>query len=159
MLTRILRNEKGFTLLELIIVITLLGILAGVSVQVFKGRGESTRITAHKSNIAILESTADVYDNEVGITATEFGAIDDGVQGALSTTILTKSNRIKAGSITNPWAATTATQAAYSYQLGVHNGVNAVRLATAGAANADGTWNTGAAVFYVNKSGTVVLVP
>ncbi|HCC06953.1 MAG TPA: hypothetical protein DEP72_02125 [Clostridiales bacterium] len=54
-------NNKGFTLLELIIVITVLAILSAVAVQSFSGQGQGAKISAHASNIAQIENAADRY--------------------------------------------------------------------------------------------------
>lgn len=53
-----LQNKKGFTLIELIIVIAILGVLALVLVPQFMGYVDDADITAQRSNIDTIEKAA-----------------------------------------------------------------------------------------------------
>lgn len=61
-----LKNRKGFTLVELIIVIAILGILAAIVVPQFKGFTAKAKIGADKTNIKILQNAAETYEAEHG---------------------------------------------------------------------------------------------
>lgn len=51
------KNEKGFTLIELIIVIVILGIIAGVAVPRFIGLSSSARLSAARGVGAAISGT------------------------------------------------------------------------------------------------------
>jgi general secretion pathway protein G len=53
--------EKGFTLIELIIVITLIGILVGLGLPQFKNATKRTRETALKENLFTLRKLINQY--------------------------------------------------------------------------------------------------
>lgn len=55
------RKLKGFTLIELIIVIAILAILVAIAVPKYKNSKTKSLITAHNSNVKVLESAAMTY--------------------------------------------------------------------------------------------------
>lgn len=56
------RSRKGFTLVELLLVITILGILATVVVVNMKGQSERANREATRASIAAICTAADTYD-------------------------------------------------------------------------------------------------
>jgi len=75
MFTRVLKKEKGFTLLEAILVVLILAILAAVIVpRLLYSRTEAQR-QACRSNLATINSQCERYYLETGNTAT--GAAGD----------------------------------------------------------------------------------
>ncbi|MCF6465641.1 type II secretion system protein [Clostridium sp. Cult2] len=66
-LKRIKKNNKGFTLVELVVVIAILGILAGIAVPRLGASRKRAAITAHNANVRTLISAANMYiaDNDV----------------------------------------------------------------------------------------------
>lgn len=55
------QEEQGFTLVELVVVVVILGILAGVGIQQFGNVQERARESADKANVKVLTSAAQMY--------------------------------------------------------------------------------------------------
>lgn len=56
-----LQHQRGFTLIEIMVVIVILGILAAVVVPNIMSRPEEARITKAKQDIRALETALDLY--------------------------------------------------------------------------------------------------
>lgn len=64
---RFIRHASdGFTLVELLLVIVILGVLAAMVVPKFTGQGETARITATRSSIAGIATAVNTYEIQVG---------------------------------------------------------------------------------------------
>ncbi|MCW8924294.1 MAG: type II secretion system major pseudopilin GspG [Gammaproteobacteria bacterium] len=74
------RHQKGFTLIELMVVIVILGILAGVVVPRIMDNPDKARVAKAKHDIKALESALDVYrlDNFV------YPTTDQGLEALVS---------------------------------------------------------------------------
>ncbi|MCY4656391.1 MAG: type II secretion system major pseudopilin GspG [Gammaproteobacteria bacterium] len=55
------KKEKGFTLLEILMVVVIIGILAVLIVPNIVGRGEEARITATKSDLRTIGNALEMY--------------------------------------------------------------------------------------------------
>lgn len=70
-------NQKGFTLIEIMVVVIIIGVLAALVVPQFSGRTERARIAAAKTQIDSLFSTAlDMYEADNG----SYPSNDQGLQ-------------------------------------------------------------------------------
>lgn len=78
------KKKKGFTLVELVIVIAIIGILAAIAIPKYQQSKKQAAITAHNANVRMLESAAtmrlaDGVDKDV-VTWPEEGDPDKYVQ-------------------------------------------------------------------------------
>lgn len=60
-LRKMLKKQEGFTLVELMIVVVILGILAGIGVQQYVNVQERAKGAAHNANLRIISSAANMY--------------------------------------------------------------------------------------------------
>lgn len=60
------RSKAGFTLVELLLVLVILGLLAAIVVPKFAGRTEQAKITAARTQIASFETVLDAFEIDNG---------------------------------------------------------------------------------------------
>ncbi len=144
-----LKNEKGFTIVELLIVIVVIGILAAIVIVAFNGVQNQARVTGFKSDIASITKMAEAYNadestNGYPLTAADFHGYTNVRLPAnirLAATPITTGTALAAGNTT---VSVTGTVKTYAWRsCGATGGVavffwdttvtpNAVKTATAG---------------------------
>ncbi|MBM3250050.1 MAG: type II secretion system protein GspG [Candidatus Omnitrophica bacterium] len=60
------QKEKGFTLIELMLVVIIIGVLAAMVMPRLVGRSEQARATAAKADIASIGTALDMYELDIG---------------------------------------------------------------------------------------------
>ena len=69
-----LKNKRGFTLIELIVVLAVLAIIMAIAVPRFLGVQEQAKIDADKSTLGLIAKTAEFYYTQGKIGTTYEGA-------------------------------------------------------------------------------------
>ena len=64
-----LSNRKGFTLVELLVVVAILGILAAIAIPRFTSANETARGAKIQADLRTIESAASLYQASAGATA------------------------------------------------------------------------------------------
>ncbi len=70
-------TRKGFTLIELMVVILIVGILAAASIPLMRGRVDSAKWSEANATAGTIRSAVRVYFAETGDRAGVVGALDD----------------------------------------------------------------------------------
>ncbi|MDY6065094.1 MAG: prepilin-type N-terminal cleavage/methylation domain-containing protein [Finegoldia sp.] len=60
------KKSKGFTLLELLVVLAIMAILVAIAVPRYQAQRDKAAITAHQSNVRILETAGENYYQDNG---------------------------------------------------------------------------------------------
>jgi general secretion pathway protein G len=77
---REMKNQKGFTLIEIMLVVIIISVLAAMVVPKLSGRGEQARISAARADIeANLSSALDLYELDTG----SYPSTEQGLQALL----------------------------------------------------------------------------
>ena len=72
---RMLSRKKGFTLVELLIVVLILAALAAIAVPKIGASAANARIRACDTNISIINSQLELYEATTGDTPTAIGDV------------------------------------------------------------------------------------
>jgi type IV pilus assembly protein PilA len=59
---KMLKHQEGFTLVELMIVVVILGILAGIGIQQYGNVQEKAKENAHEANVRMIKSAIQMYE-------------------------------------------------------------------------------------------------
>lgn len=124
------QQKKGFTLVELLLVVTIIGILAGAVLMNFRGQTDKAKGARAKADIQSLETVLNLYEMDIGDYPSSdegLGALtqDPGVEGWNGPYLTKKITR-------DPWGAD------YVYQYPGSKGIN-YDLFSAGKDGQEGT--------------------
>ena len=69
LLNKAKKNEKGFTLVELMVVIVIIGILVAIAIPIYGGIQRTAAESAHDANVRTLQGAGNIYFAEDPVTA------------------------------------------------------------------------------------------
>lgn len=93
---KMLKKQEGFTLVELMVAVVILGILAGIGVQQYGRIQRDAKIAAHNANVRIITNAANMYIMMEG-TAPE--TVEDLVPGFLQEPVPTPPKGLDYGDV------------------------------------------------------------
>jgi type IV pilus assembly protein PilA len=113
------QSEKGFTLVELLVVIIIIGILAAIALPNFLNQGAKAKQTEAKQNIGMTNRVQTVYRSENNAFATSFDLLATGtLSGAAGAASTTNYSYILSGATENASLIATARDAALKGYVG-----------------------------------------
>ncbi len=74
---RMMRNRKGFTLVELMVVVVILGILASLAVQQFGSHFDSAKLAKVKADLKTIASAGEIYKIVKGSYPTSIDVLEN----------------------------------------------------------------------------------
>ncbi len=123
--TRRRLQRQAFSLIELLLVLVILAILAGVIVPKFTNRTEQAKVTAAKTDVSFLETQLDAFEIDNG----RFPSTEEGLQALVtqpSNATEWKGPYIKRGVPKDPWGSE------YLYRYPGANNANGYDLSSFG---------------------------
>lgn len=79
-----MKNQKGFTLIELMVVVIIIGVLAAIAIPRFIGAQHKARVSAAKADVSIIREGLGLYAIDYGDypTAATYAALRDSLVDA-----------------------------------------------------------------------------
>jgi general secretion pathway protein G len=74
-----MRHQKGFTLVELMVVLAIIGVLAGIAVPSYNSYLNKAKQTKIKLDIAVLEQAVELYQMDTG----KYPSTSEGLQALM----------------------------------------------------------------------------
>ncbi|MEG0895095.1 MAG: prepilin-type N-terminal cleavage/methylation domain-containing protein [Oscillospiraceae bacterium] len=70
---KLFKNKKGFTLVELMVVVAIMAVLVAVAIPIYNNTTEKAKVSAHESNISIIGSSIEILKTDESFTTPTAG--------------------------------------------------------------------------------------
>jgi type IV pilus assembly protein PilA len=114
------QSEKGFTLVELLVVIIIIGILAAIALPNFLNQGAKAKQTEAKQNIGLINRTQTAYRSENQAFSSSFDLLATGTLSGSTNATTSNYSYVLTGTVEN----TTITAQARDGALKAYSGAN-----------------------------------
>lgn len=110
MFKKLRKNEKGFTLAELLIVVAIIGVLVAISIPIFTSQLEKSRDAVSIANIraAYAEATTEVLTWDGKSTTPTNANVKSIAKNGTNTVVIVKNVAIKSQKATDNWSGLAA---------------------------------------------------
>ncbi|MGB0370687.1 MAG: type IV pilin protein [Opitutales bacterium] len=71
-----MKNKKGFTLVEIMIVVVIIGLLAAMAIPAFNKVRENSRLSAMENNLRQIAAAGQQYILEEGLDSVDYGDLE-----------------------------------------------------------------------------------
>jgi len=139
---KITRNERGFTLIELMVVVIIIGILAAIAIPPINKQTDKAKIKRAVSELIKMKTVIDIYYAEHGTVPKAVTATTDNANIGYVLQQAGIQFTGTAGGLMDPW------NHAYVYSVDSDTSLTAYKVICKGP---DGTINNGADDIYIDK--------